>query len=253
MGKVLYTVGDSFVFRGPEHTTWSSFLSDKLNYVDANNGMAGTSNDRSYRSIIRDISRVETEGKLWTEFTGDIETKLEDLFIIVGWTNPFRFEWYKNGEFFSTRYWEKSIYPRNGNTILDQKFSDEITLPFIEEANTLVRFFNQIITLKNLLEHKKIKNIFYNCFFPFDENTVEYFENLIEEIEKNKPKSFIGFDNPDTYYSLMSLWKQVPDDYKKYNQAQYVTNENLDNTLHPTLEGNRLWAKKLEKIIKNET
>ena len=140
MSKVLYTIGDSFVFRGPEYTTWSSFLSDKLNYVDANNGMAGTSNDRSYRSIIRDISRVETEGKLWTEFTGDIETKLEDLFIIVGWTNPFRFEWYKNGEFFSTRYWEKSIYPRNGNTILDQKFSDEITLPFIEEANTCLLY-----------------------------------------------------------------------------------------------------------------
>ena len=99
------------------------------------------------------------------------------------------------------------------------------------------------------MEHKKIKNIFYNCFFPFDENTVEYFENRIEEIEKNKPKSLIGFDNPDTYYSLMSLWKQVPDDYKKYNQVQHITNENLDDTLHPTLEGNKEWAKFLyEKI-----
>ena len=119
MSKVLYTIGDSFVYRGQEYSSWSHFLSGKLNYIDANNGMAGTSNDRSYRSVIRDVSRIEVEGKLWTEFIGDIDCKLEDLFIIVGWTNPFRFEWYKDGEFFSTRHWEKSIYPRYGNNILE--------------------------------------------------------------------------------------------------------------------------------------
>ena len=90
--KILYSIGDSFVFSGTENSTWSNFLSDKLGWIDANNGMAGTSNDRSYRSVIRDVSRVEVEGKLWTEFTGDIDCELEDLFIIVGWTNPFRFE-----------------------------------------------------------------------------------------------------------------------------------------------------------------
>jgi len=247
--KILYSIGDSFVYRGTENSTWSHFLSDKLNYVDANNGMSGTSNDRSYRSVIRDISRIETDGKLWTESTGDIDCKLEDLFIIVGWTNPFRFEWYKDGEFFSTRYWEKASFSSGNNPRVDFTVIDEITLPFVELTNTLVRFFNQIITLKNLLEHKKIKNIFYNCFFPFDENTIEYFENLIEEIEKNKPKSLIGFDNPDTYYSLVSMWKQVSDDYKKYNQAHHITNENLDKTLHPTLKGNKLWSDFLyEKI-----
>ena len=240
--KILYSIGDSFVYRGPEYLAWSHFLSDKLNCVDANNGMAGTSNDRSYRSVIRDVSRVETKGKLWTETTGDINCQLDDLFIIVGWTNPFRFEWYKDGEFFSTRYWEKSTFLRKNNLRLDFEFSDEIVLSQVETATTLIRFFNQIITLKNLLEHKKIKNIFYNCFFPFDENTIEYFENLIEEIENNKPKSLIGFDNPDTYYSLVPLWKQVPDDYKKYNQVQHITNENLDDTLHPKGDGNKMWS-----------
>ena len=99
------------------------------------------------------------------------------------------------------------------------------------------------------MEHKKIKNIFYNCFFPFDENTIEYFENLIEEIENNKPKSLIGFDNPDTYYSLVPLWKQVPDDYKKYNQVQHITNENLDKTLHPKGDGNKMWSDFLFNVI----
>ena len=79
--KVLYSIGDSFVFRGPNYTTWSNFLSDKLGWIDANNGMSGTSNDRSYRSVVRDITRVETDGKLWTELTDDIDCNLEDLFV----------------------------------------------------------------------------------------------------------------------------------------------------------------------------
>jgi hypothetical protein len=247
--KILYSIGDSFVYRGPKYTTWSSMLADKLNYIDANNGMAGSSNDRSYRSVIRDISRVETEGKLWTEFTGDLECKLEDLFIIIGWTNPFRFDWYNDGEFFSTRCWEKSTFLRNNNSRIDFEFSDEITLPFIEPANTLIRFFNQIISLKNMLDNKKIRNIFYNSFFPFGENTVEYFESIIDEINVNKPKELIGFDNPSTYYSLMPLWKQVPDDYKKYNQLEYITVDNIDETLHPKRDGNKMWSDFLFNVI----
>ena len=32
---ILYTIGDSFVFRGPQYTTWSKLLANKLNYIDA--------------------------------------------------------------------------------------------------------------------------------------------------------------------------------------------------------------------------
>jgi len=250
--KILYSIGDSFIYRGPKYTTWSSMLADKLNYIDANNGTAGSSNDRTFRSVIRDISRVETEGKLWTEFTGDIDCKLKDLFIVVGWTNPFRFDWYNDGEFFSTRYWKKSTFLQKSNPRLDFKFSDEITLPFIEPTNTLIRFFNQIISLKNMLENKKIKNVFYNCFFPFGENTVEYFESIIDEINANKLKELIGFDNPSTYYSLMPLWKQVPDDYKKYNQLEYITMDNIDETLHPVGDGNKMWSDFLFNVIERK-
>jgi hypothetical protein len=249
VGKVLYTVGDSFVFRGTQHTTWSSFLSDKLNYVDANNGMSGTSNDRNYRSVIRDVSRVETEGKLWTETTGDINCQLDDLFIIVGWTSPFRFEWFKDGEYFSSRIWENSEFKNKNNSQIDFIFDNKISEPLSDEVNSLIRFFNQIISLKSFLNDKKIKNIFYNCFFPVEENTVKYFEDKIEEIENNKPKEFIGHDNPSTYYSLTTLWKQVPDDYKKYNQLEYIRIDNVDETLHPTKEGNKLWADRLYELI----
>ena len=32
--KILYTIGDSFVFRGFDYTSWSSLLSKKLDWVD---------------------------------------------------------------------------------------------------------------------------------------------------------------------------------------------------------------------------
>ena len=81
------------------------------------------------------------------------------------------------------------------------------------------------------------------------EDSNEYFESRIEEIEYTKPDSLVTFDNPNTYYSLMPLWKQVPDDYKGYNQAQYVTERNLDKSLHPTLSGNKEWANFLYKKV----
>ena len=124
--KILYSIGDSFVYRGPKYTTWSNFLSDKLGWVDANNGMSGASNDRSYRSVIRDISRIETEGKLWTEATGDIDCKLEDLFVIVGWTSPFRFEWFRDGEYISSRIWEKSEFENGNHSEIDFTVDAEI-------------------------------------------------------------------------------------------------------------------------------
>ena len=111
--KILYTIGDSFVFRGFDYKSWTSYLSDRLGWVDANNGMSGTSNDRSYRSVVRDISRIKKSGKLWTESTGDIECGLDDLFVIVGWTSPTRFEWFQNGAIGSVGICPVSVYIQN--------------------------------------------------------------------------------------------------------------------------------------------
>ena len=148
--KILYSIGDSFVYRGPEYTTWSSMLSDKLNYIDANNGMSGSSNDRTCRSIIRDISRVEIEGKLWTETTGEIDCKLEDLFIVVGWTSPFRFEWFKDGEYFSSRMWENSKFKNKNNSEIDFIFDNKISEPLSDVK--MVSPNNNSIPLEKLLK-----------------------------------------------------------------------------------------------------
>ena len=151
--KILYTIGDSFVFRGFDYTSWSSLLSKSLDWVDANNGMSGTSNDRSYRSVVRDISRIKvSENKLWTESTDDIELHLDDIFVIVGWTSPTRFEWYQNGEYLSSRLWSRSTLNRRDNLRIDFSFSDEISLPMSDECNSMINFFQSNNNFENFLK-----------------------------------------------------------------------------------------------------
>jgi len=120
------------------------------------------------------------------------------------------------------------------------------------DMDGVLRIGNKLIPKANnileYLDNKNIKNLFYNCFFPIGENTIEYFESKIKEIENHKPTKLIGYDNPNTYYNLSGLWKQVSEDYKKYNQLEYIDN-NVDSTYHPTTEGNRIWSDKLYELI----
>ena len=63
----------------------------------------------------------------------------------------------------------------------------------------------------------------------------------MRSLKLNLISKFIGFDNPNTYYSFNDLWKEVPNDYKKYNQLKCVTLDNIDETLHPNDKGNKIW------------
>jgi len=243
--KVLYTIGDSFVYGHGLETRWSTTLSRRIGGSDCNVSLTGSSNDRTFRTVIRDISRVESEGKVWSETTNDIDCQLSDLFVIVGWTSPFRFEWFHRGEYYQSRLWSQEKKWNYNDGRIDYKFSDEISKPIAMELNSLVRFFTQIITLKNFLDNKKIPNIFFNCFFPFGENTTEYFTELIGSLEENKIPQLRTFDNIDTYYSLDSLWSCVPNDYKELNHLEFIGQENLDESLHPTPRGHHLWSEKL--------
>jgi len=250
--KVLYTIGDSFIYRGPENGTWTGLLCEKLGYVDANNGLSGSTNDRIFRSTIRDISSVEFKNSLWTEVSGQIDCELKDLVVVVGWTNPYRFELYEDGEFIQHRDWDKSEWENGLNNSLHPTIPNKIiTDSIIQDTNIIIKFFNQIISLKSFLDSKKIPNLFYNAFFPFDEDTNSYFKNIIINLENNKSKSFFGFDNPSTYLELESLWSNVPSDYKKHKQLKVCGMDNLDETKHPNFNGHQKWVSYLHEKISN--
>ena len=245
MSKILYSIGDSFVYGHGLKTRWSSLLSEKIGSIDINNSLTGSSNDRTFRTVIRDICRIEKYGEVWSEETGNVECTLDDILVIIGWTSPFRFEWFKDGEYYQSRLWKKDDIWKFHEGRIDYRFSDEITLPIVESVNSLIRFFNQIISLKSFLKERKVDNLFYNCFFPFGENTNNYFREKVMESEMKKPDNLRSFDNLETYYSLDSLWERVPKDYKILNHLDYIGMDNLDESLHPTAEGHKMWTSKL--------
>ena len=72
-----------------------------------------------------------------------------------------------------------------------------------------------------------------------------YFHEKVMESENKKPENLRSFDNLETYYSLDSLWEQVPKDYKMLNHLDYIGMDNLDESLHPTAEGHKMWTRKL--------
>ena len=126
MKKVIYSIGDSFTFRGPQYKSWSYFLSNKLNLLDANNGISGSSNDRTYRSVVRDVSRIIDKKLLWTESLGETELTIDEVLFIVQWTSPTRYELFSDGEFLQSRDWSKSTFANGKNKRLDFEFSYEI-------------------------------------------------------------------------------------------------------------------------------
>ena len=89
--------------------------------------------------------------------------------------------------------------------------------------------------------------MFYNSFFPFNENTNIYFSKIIDDLEKNKSKKFHGFDNPNTYLELESLWSCVPSDYKQHKQLEVCGMDNLDETKHPNSNGHQKWVSYLNE------
>lgn len=250
--KIIYSIGDSFVYRGPTNESWTGPLCEKLGCVDANNGLSGSTNDRIFRSTIRDISSVEHKKSLWTEVSGQIKCELKDLIVIVGWTNPYRFELYEDGEFIQHRDWDKSEWENGLNPSLHPTLPDEVvTNTIMQDTNVIIKFFNQIISLKSFLTNKRIPNLFYNAFFPFNEDTNNYFNNIVKKLEDNKSNSFFGFDNPNTYLELESLWKNVPSDYKKHKQLEVCGMNNLDETKHPNSDGQQKWVSYLYEKVSN--
>ena len=250
--KVLYTIGDSFVYRGSENSSWTGLLCEKLGYVDANNGLSGSTNDRIFRSTIRDISSIEFKNSLWTEVSGQIDCELKDLVVVVGWTNPYRFELYEDGEFIQHRDWDKSEWENGLNPSLHPTLPDEVvTNTIMQDTNVIIKFFNQLISLKGFLDSKKIPNLFYNAFFPFNEDTNSYFNSIINHLENTKSKNFYGFDNPNTYLELKSLWNNVPSDYKLHKQLEVCGMNNLDETKHPNLNGHKKWVSYLYEKVSN--
>ena len=148
--------------------------------------------DRTFRTVIRDICRIEKYGEVWSEETGNVESTIDDILVIIGWTSPFRFEWFKDGEYYQSRLWKKDDIWKFHEGRIDYRFSDEIS----QIRHDAVKIGGRITTTESEIkqhEHEilnidvKIKQHYDNaCKLNFDTPEQEGFNTI------HKPYFFSG-------------------------------------------------------------
>ena len=250
--KVLYAIGDSNVWGGELHNKEqdrsSKLLSNKLDLIEWNVATAGISNDRIYRVTVRDVSRFLNKEKVWCELYGDMV--VEDMFVVIGWTSPTRFEYidHETGVYVQRRNWKGDRWGFTDKNKIDET---ELVLNFADTRFAYTRIFNQMITLHHFLKSNNIKHLFYNCFWNWD---MDINEKVFEKIDNTfKNKVVTDYDTSKYYYSLSSLWANIPQTYKDLNHFEYLRGFDKDlfyERGHPNEEGHKLWAEKLYSYIR---
>ena len=237
MTQVLYTNGDSVSWGAElENKTGERFsyiLASKLNAIDCNNASSGVSNDYIYRQTMRDVSHWLDSNKCWSEESGWIES--DELFVIIGWTAPTRFEWWTGENFQQERLWVG--YDKWGENDRNRVTEDEFILNQTEIIPSYIRTFNHIIGLSSFLDKHKISYYFFNVFYDYN------FKGMESDTKIDR------FGRDENQLCLDSLWKQLPNEFKCETMYNYVQKKggNFLDRKHPSKESHSLWAKYLLK------
>ena len=231
MKTILYSHGDSVVWGAELETKqtqrFSHHIANHYGWEDCNNASAGVSNDYIYRQTMRDVSHWLENKVVWSEETGWV--KSDNLFVIVGWTSPTRFEWWSGNGYEQERLWVG--YDKWGENDTHRTTEDQFVLNQTEDIPSYIRTFNHIIGLASFLDKNDIPYYFFNTFydykFPLEPET------LIDTYGK-----------PTHQLDLKSLWKQLPPEFKNETMYSYIK-ENGGELLernHPTKESHKIWA-----------
>jgi len=214
--KVLYTNGDS-VSWGSElkdrSNRFSTLISNELNLIDFNVASSGISNDRIYRTTMRDLCKFVNGEKIYNEELGYV--KVDEIFVLISFTAPTRFDFFDGDVFINERLWthKDKWGMKDEHHLTDSKYVIHQT----ELAPSFIRLFHQIISLKTFCELHKIPYLYTNAFFEYDEDELMVINRNInsEKIQKQ-------FDDPNDYYGLIDLYKQVPQTFKDINLTKYL-------------------------------
>lgn len=239
MKPILYTSGDSVVWgaelENKQTERFSNLISIQNNWIDCNNASSGISNDYIYRQTMRDVSHWLDSNKCWSEDTHWV--KSDELFVIIGWTAPTRFEWWNGETFQQERLWVG--YDRWGENDKDRTTEDHFVLNQTEVIPSYIRTFNQIIGLSSFLEKHKIPYYFFNVFYDY------HYKGLDNDSKVDK------FGRTENQLCLETLWKQLPKEFKSetmYNFIQSKGGEFL-NRNHPTKESHVIISNYLTQNI----
>ena len=241
MKPILYTNGDSVVWGAElehkETERFSHLLSVENDMIDCNNASAGVSNDYIYRQTMRDVSHWLDTKKCWSEDSGWVES--DELFVVVGWTAPTRFEWWTRDKYQQERLWVG--YDRWGENDKDRTTEDHFVLNQTEAIPSYIRTINQIIGLSSFLDKHKIPYYFFNVFYDYNFRGMDT-ENKIDK-----------FGRSENQLCFESLWKLLPNEFKSETMYGYIHSKGggfLERN-HPTKESHFMWSEFLSKSINN--
>ena len=232
MKPILYTNGSSVEWgselKNKQTERFSYIVADHWNWIDCNNASSGVSNDYMYRQTMRDVSHWLETKKCWSEDTGWIES--DELYVMIGWTAPTRFEWWDGEKYQQERLWVG--YDKWGENDRDKTTEDEFVLNQTELIPSYFRTFNQIIGLSAFLEKNNIKHYFYNVFYDY---------NFLDMQSNTKIDQFGRTENQ---LCFESHWKQLPQEFKSTTMYNYIQSKGggfLERD-HPNNESHYMWA-----------
>jgi hypothetical protein len=238
MKGVLYSNGDSVMWgaelENKQKERHSSIICNKLNLIECNNASAGVSNDYIYRHTLRDILHWLKYKTVWSEESGWIETN--EIFVLIGWTAPTRFEWWNGDEYIQERLWVS--YDKWGSNddcrVSDMNFIVNQTM----DIPSYIRTFNHIISLSSFLELNKIPYYFFNTFYEYNIPN-----EPIQKIDK--------FGKEDYQTGLNVLWDILPNSVKDETMFSYIRRNGGDflPRKHPSSKSHKLWADYLIEVI----
>lgn len=238
MQNAIYSNGDSVTWGSEldnkKEERFSSILANKLGYTDCNNSSAGVSNDYIYRQSIRDAIHWINHKTVWNEESGWVYA--DNIFMLIGWTAPTRFEWWNNGEYVQDRLWAN--YDMWGGLDINKHTEINFNLNQTEIIPSYIKTFNHIISLSALLAVNKIPYYFFNVFYEY-------------EIPPEPIKKLDKFGKSEFQTDLHSLWKYLPKTFRDETMYSVIQKQggNFLNRKHPSANSHKIWADYIEKKI----
>jgi|ETNmetMinimDraft_5_1059913.scaffolds.fasta_scaffold05417_2 hypothetical protein len=238
---ILLTVGDSFTYgdglENPEKDTWPTLLSNSLDWDLVNLAESGASNDTIFRKTIEFISNNLNE----------------ELFVIVGWSNPDRREERVNikyktnqnnqsdknldGRVFDRYYYDNKIF--TSFIPFPTKTRNDDIVKFIyanldDEEHSITKTVNYQISLQYILNGLGIKYLYFNSFLPLYSHTF-YPQDILSKL-----KDRIRMIDHEKYVECGSSMKT----FLELNGFDMLP----DN--HPDKEGHKFWAELILGVVK---
>lgn len=225
----LYTIGDSVCWgaelKNKQTERFSHHISKQLNLIDCNNSTAGVSNDYIFRHTIRDVSHWLDTKELWSEETDWVS--VDDVFVLIGWTAPTRFEWWNGNKYEQERLWVG--YDKWGDPDQDRTTEDEFVLNQTQLLPSYIRTINQILSLQSFLIQHNIKHYMFNVFYDYE--WIGEPDNKIDEFGRDKNQ-----------YSFEQMYRLLPTSFTGDTMYDIIQEYGFLPRKHPTKKAHEMWS-----------